>query len=159
MSNSLPIVVGDVAEQRDRVRHEVALLLELREHTVDLAARARGHRAVDEAAAGKPARGVDAGPREADLVELLQRLLELVVQRRRRTRPHADEPVEVLVERRLEVVGVLAREPALLDPSLQLGDDRVEIDGAVRGGRMSRIRRHSVNLAERVWRDGAALAF
>ena len=80
------------------------------------------------------------------------------MQRRRRPRPHADEPVEVLVERRLEVVGVLARVPALLDPSLQLGDHRVEIDSVVRGGRVSRIRRHGVNLAEDVRRDGPALA-
>ena len=141
------------------MRHEVVLLFELREHAVDLAAERARHRAVDEAAAGEAARGVDAGAREADPVELLQRLLELVVQCRRRARPHSHEPVEVLVERGFEIVGVLACLPARLDSSLQLGDDGVEIGSAVRGGRVSRIRRHDVNLAERVRRDGAALAF
>ena len=72
---------------------------------------ARDIDAVDEAAAGKPAGGIDPRPRERDLVELPQRGLELVVQRRRRPRPHTDETIEVLVERRLEVVGILARAP------------------------------------------------
>ena len=38
----------------------------------------------------------------------------------------------MLVERRLEVVGILAGDPPLLDPGLQLGDHGVEIDGVVR---------------------------
>ena len=81
------------------------------------------------------------------------------MQGRRRPRPHADEPVEVFVERRLEVVRVLTGDAALLDAGFQLGNNRVEINGAVRCGRMSRIRRHSVNLAEHVRLDGPALPF
>ena len=145
----------DLAEQRDRVRDEPALLLDLRQHAVDLAAQRARHRAVHQAAAGQAARRIDPRPREPDLVELAQRRLELVVQRRRRPRPHADEPVEVLVERRLEIVGVLAATRRCLDPSLQLGDHGVEVDGVARSGRVSRIRRHGVNLAEAVRRDRA----
>ena len=138
----------DLAEQRDRVRDEPALLLDLREHAVDLAAERARHRAVDHPAAGQAARGIDPRPGEPDLIELAQGRLELVVQGRRRPRPDTDEPVEVLVERRFEIVGVLAGAAPGLDPRLQLGDDGLEIDGLARRGRVSRIRRHGVNLAE-----------
>ena len=43
----------DLAEQRDGVGHELALLLDLREHTVDLAAQRPRHRPVDQAPAGR----------------------------------------------------------------------------------------------------------
>ena len=105
------------------------------------------------AAAGEPARGIDPGPGEPDEVELAQRRLELVVEGRRGPGPDTDESVEVLVERRLEIVGILPRDPALLDTSLQLGDHGVEVGGAARVGLVSRIRRHGVNLAEDLDRD------
>ena len=150
VSNSLPIVDAISPSSAIAWVDEPVLLLDLRQHAVDLAAQRPRHERCTKPAAGKAAGGIDARPREADLVELAQRGLELVVQGGRRPRPHADEPIEVLVERRLEIVGILARAPALLDPSLQLGDDGVEVDGAARGGRVSRIRRHGVNLAEGV---------
>jgi hypothetical protein len=53
--------------------------------------------------------------------------LELVVQGRRGTRPNADEAIEVVVERRFEIAGVLPCLPALLDPGSQLGDNSVEV--------------------------------
>jgi hypothetical protein len=53
----------------------------------------------------------------------------------------------MIVERRLEVVGVLARRATLLDPRPQLGDERVEVDvicdsWAFGCGILARIRRH-----------------
>ena len=65
----------------------------------------------------------------------------------------------MLVERRFEIVRILARDPPLFDAGFQLRNNRVEINGAVGCGRMSRIRRHSVNLAEHEWLDGLALPF
>jgi len=56
----------------------------------------------------------------------------------------------MVVERFLQIIGVLAGRAALLDPRPQLGDDGLEIDGALDCGVVARIRRHAVNLASRV---------
>ena len=54
----------------------------------------------------------------------------------------------MLVEGGLEIIGVLARPAPCLDSSLQLGDHGVEVGGVAQSGRVIRIRRHDVNLAE-----------
>ncbi len=48
----------------------------------------------------------------------------------------------MIVERRLEIVGILPRRAALLDPRPQLGNERVEVDGVFGCGIVARIRRH-----------------
>jgi len=97
---------------------------------------------MDEAPTRKVARRIDAGAREMELREGFQNGLQLVAQGRRRPRPHADETVEVVVEGRLEVGGILARFTSLLDAGSQLGDDRFEVYGAFGFGIRARIRRH-----------------
>jgi hypothetical protein len=74
---------------------------------------------VNEPAAGKLAGRIDLRPRETELPERAQDCLQLVVQRGRRTRADADETIEMVVERRLEIVGVFARLAPLLDPRSQ----------------------------------------
>ena len=106
----------ELAEQGDRARDQPRLLLNLSENAVDLAAERTRHHPMREAPPGKPARRIYAGAREVELLDLAQRALELVVQRGSRARPHAEQTIEVLVERGLETLGVPARRPALLDP-------------------------------------------
>ena len=52
----------------------------------------------------------------------------------------------MIVEGRLEIVGVLPCFTPRFDPGAQLGDHRVEINGAFGGSIMIPIRRHGVNL-------------
>ena len=97
---------------------------------------------MNETATRKVAGRIDAGSREMELGKGVQDGLQLVAQSRRRPRTHADETIEVVVESRLEISGILPRFTPLLDTRSQLGDDRLEVYGAFGFGIMLRIRRH-----------------
>ena len=117
---------GDLAEQGKYTGDNRRLFLRLRKDAVDLATQPTRYDAVGQLPAGYPARLCYSGSRVLVFVERAQQCVELVV-RRGGDPPGADELLEVLVERLLEVVRIGTRGATGFDSGAELLDELVEI--------------------------------